>query len=66
MEGDALVKQLTGATVFYGLQEQYSVLQRRKPGDPNPFVDHAGYLAHIATQEKRFQTMLETQRPTSH
>jgi len=37
-----------------------------KPGDPNPFVDHAGYLAHIATQEKRFETMLDAQRQSSH
>jgi metallo-beta-lactamase class B len=51
---------------FYGLQEKYEALQRRKPGEANPFVDHAGYLAHIATQEKRFETMLDAQRQTSH
>jgi metallo-beta-lactamase class B len=50
---------------FYGLQEKYDALQRRKAGEPNPFVDHPGYLAHIATQEKRFETMLEAQQPTS-
>jgi len=51
---------------FYGLDEKYAALKNRKPGEANPFVDHAGYLAHIATQEKRFQTMLDAQRQTSH
>jgi metallo-beta-lactamase class B len=51
---------------FYGLKQKYDALQQRKPGEPNPFVDHAGYLAHIAAQEKRFQTMLDSQRPISH
>jgi metallo-beta-lactamase class B len=51
---------------FYGLQAKYAALQVRKPGEPNPFVDHAGYLAHIATQEKRFETMLDAQQQTSH
>ena len=47
---------------FYGLNEKYAALKNRKPGEPNPFVDHAGYLAHIAAQEKRFQTMLDAQQ----
>ena len=38
----------------------------RKPGEANPFVDHAGYLAHIATQEKRFETMLHEQQQATH
>jgi metallo-beta-lactamase class B len=51
---------------FYGLNEKYAVLKNRKPGEPNPFVDHAGYLAHIAAQEKRFETMLHEQQQAAH
>ncbi len=47
---------------FYGLPEKYEALKSRKDGQPNPFVDRAGYLAHIATQEQRFQAMLEAQQ----
>jgi metallo-beta-lactamase class B len=51
---------------FYGLKEKYAALENRKPGEPNPFVDHAGYLAHIAAQEKRFETMLHEQQQAAH
>ena len=51
---------------FYGLNEKYAALKNRKPGEPNPFVDHAGYLAHIAAQEKRFETMLHEQQQAAH
>jgi metallo-beta-lactamase class B len=51
---------------FYGLPAKYAALEKRQPGDPNPFVDHAGYLAHVALQEQRFRTMLETQRKAAH
>jgi metallo-beta-lactamase class B len=47
---------------FYGLAEKYPKLESRGPNDPNPFVDRAGYLAHIDTQEQRFQAMLAEQR----
>ncbi len=47
---------------FYGLRGKYETLQRRNEGDPNPFVDHAGYLSYIDQYEQRFQTMLETQQ----
>jgi metallo-beta-lactamase class B len=47
---------------FYGLAEKYTALEHRKDGDPNPFVDHAGYLAHIAAQEQRFEKMLDAQQ----
>ena len=47
---------------FYGLTEKYAALKERQSGQPNPFVDHAGYLAHVATQEQHFRTMLEAQR----
>jgi metallo-beta-lactamase class B len=47
---------------FYGLAEKYAKLQGRRPGEPNPFVDRAGYLAHIALKEQRLKTMLEAQQ----
>jgi metallo-beta-lactamase class B len=47
---------------FYGMAEKYQALENRKPGEPNPFIDRAGYLAHVAAQEQRFQTMLKAQR----
>jgi metallo-beta-lactamase class B len=50
---------------FYGLPEKHAALASRKDGDPNPFIDNAGYLAHVALQEQRFKTMLETQQAAS-
>jgi metallo-beta-lactamase class B len=47
---------------WYGLAEKYERLQRRGPGDPNPFVDRAGYLAHVETQEAAFEAMLAAQQ----
>jgi metallo-beta-lactamase class B len=47
---------------FYGLDEKYARLERRSPDQPNPFVDRAGYLAHIDAQEQRFREMLSGQR----
>jgi len=46
---------------FYGLPEKHAALLRRGPGDPNPFVDPAGYRAHIDLQERRFEAMLGEQ-----
>jgi metallo-beta-lactamase class B len=51
---------------FYGLPAKYAALKARKDGEPNPFIDHAGYLAHIAMQEQRFKTMLAGQQKISH
>jgi metallo-beta-lactamase class B len=47
---------------FYGMAEKYAATQTRRAGEPNPFIDRDGYLAHVATQEQRFVAMLETQR----
>ena len=47
---------------FYGLRGKYDALQRRNEGDPNPFVDRAGYLAYLDQYERRFQAMLEEQQ----
>jgi metallo-beta-lactamase class B len=51
---------------FYGLAEKYTALEHRGPGDPNPFIDHAGYLKHVAVQEQRFKEMLAAQERGSH
>ncbi len=50
---------------FYGLPGKYEALQRRDEGDPNPFVDRAGFLNYLDQYERRFQTMLETQQRDS-
>ena len=47
---------------FYGLDEKYRALMERGPNDPNPFIDHAGYIAHIDAQQKRFEEMLRAQK----
>ena len=46
---------------FYGLDEKYARLQARRPGDPHPFVDRAGYLEHVDAQQARFEAMLAEQ-----
>jgi len=44
---------------FYDLEEKYKKLQE---GGPNPFVDHAGYMAYIDLKEKQFYAELERQK----
>ena len=41
---------------------QYEQLQTRAPEGLNPFIDRAGYLAHIDMQEGRFEEMLKAQQ----
>ena len=48
--------------VFYGLDAKYEQLQAREAGDPNPFVDPTGYLAHLDEYEEIFNTALENQQ----
>jgi metallo-beta-lactamase class B len=43
---------------FYGLAAKYEKLQKRGPGDPNPFVDPEGYKAHVEEYEKSFEAAL--------
>ena len=43
---------------FYNLADKYAKLQKRGPGDPNPFVDPQGYLAHVDEYEKSFEAAL--------
>jgi metallo-beta-lactamase class B len=52
---------LSSHASFYGLNEKYAKLQQRGPGDPNPFVDPAGYQAHVAEFERTFQEALTRQ-----
>jgi metallo-beta-lactamase class B len=49
----------------YGLAEKHAKLASRGPNDPNPFIDRAGYLAHVDTQEQRFREMLARQQGAS-
>jgi metallo-beta-lactamase class B len=46
----------------YGLAAKHAALLARGPGDPNPFIDRPGYLAHIDAQEANFRRMLEAQQ----
>jgi len=46
---------------FYGLAAKYEKLQKRGPGDPNPFVDPQGYQAHVDEYEKTFEAALARQ-----
>jgi metallo-beta-lactamase class B len=43
---------------FYNMADKYARLQKRGPGDPNPFVDPKGYLAHVDEFEKSFEAAL--------
>jgi len=52
---------LSSHASFYGLQAKYEKLQKRGPGDPNPFVDPQGYLAHVDEYEKSFEAALAKQ-----
>lgn len=46
---------------FYGLAAKYAKLEKRGPGDPNPFVDPQGYQAHVDEYEKTFEAALARQ-----
>jgi metallo-beta-lactamase class B len=49
---------LSSHASFYGLPEKYAKLEKRGPGDPNPFIDPQGYLAHVDQFEKSFEAAL--------
>jgi metallo-beta-lactamase class B len=40
---------------FFNMAEKYEKLQKRGPGDPNPFIDPEGYKAHVDQYEKSFE-----------
>ena len=44
---------------FYDLEQKYAKLQS---GSPNPFIDHAGYMAYIDLKEKQFNEELARQK----
>lgn len=46
---------LSSHASFFNMAEKYEKLQKRGPGDPNPFVDPEGYKAHIDQYEKTFE-----------
>ena len=47
---------------FYGMPEKYAKLT---DGGPNPFIDPAGYRAHLDLQEKNFKEKLTEQQQTA-
>jgi metallo-beta-lactamase class B len=44
---------------FYDMHEKYAKLEK---GGPNPFIDPAGYKAHLDLQEKNFRAKLAEQQ----
>jgi metallo-beta-lactamase class B len=53
---------LSSHASFYGLADKYAKLKARSGGDPNPFVDPKGYLAHVDEFEKTFEAALARQQ----
>jgi len=47
---------------FYGLADKYARLQQ---GGANPFIDPAGYKAHLDLQEKNFNAKFEEQKKSA-
>jgi metallo-beta-lactamase class B len=46
---------LSSHASFFNLAAKYEKMQKRGPGDPNPFVDPEGYKAHVDQYEKTFE-----------
>ena len=53
-----LMSCLAGWWDYYGMQEKYP---RLKEGQPNPFIDPAGYKAYITDREAAFRAELKKQ-----
>lgn len=53
---------LSSHASFFNLAEKYDKLQKRGPGDPNPFVDPEGYKAHVDEYEKSFEAAVAHQQ----
>lgn len=47
---------------WYDMERKLERAISRVEGEPNPFIDREGYLAHIDLQEQRFQEMLREQQ----
>src|SRR5215469_5483434 len=52
---------LSSHASFFNMAEKYEKLEKRGPGDPNPFVDPEGYKAHVDEYEKSFEAALARQ-----
>ena len=52
---------LSSHASFYNMAAKYEKLQKRGPGDPNPFIDPEGYKAHVDEYEKSFEAALARQ-----
>jgi metallo-beta-lactamase class B len=50
---------LAAHIAFYDLESKYPKLDKN---GPNPFIDHAGYLAYIDLKEKQFYAEFERQK----
>lgn len=46
---------------FYHMWQKHERLLARKPGDPNPFIDPAGYAAYADAEEQWFEQKLRTE-----
>src|SRR5580704_3417860 len=46
---------------FYNMHEKYEQLTKAGASGPNPFIDPAGYKAHLDLQEMNFRATLEQQ-----
>lgn len=46
---------LSSHASFFNMAAKYKEMQKRGPGDPNPFVDPEGYKAHVDQYEKSFE-----------
>ena len=46
---------------WYDMERKLERAMSRSEGEPNPFIDRPGYLAHIDQQEQRFLEMLSEQ-----
>jgi metallo-beta-lactamase class B len=46
---------------WYDVAGKYARAENRRPDEPNPFIDPAGYRDHVDLQEANFLEMLDTQ-----
>lgn len=47
---------------FYDLEGKYAKLQQLKANAPNPYIDRAGFFAHVDEVEQNVQGMLQQQQ----
>ncbi len=56
---------LSSHASFFNLAAKYKEMQKRGPGDPNPFVDPEGYKAHVDQYEKSFEAAVARRKTQS-